>query len=125
MVKSCLRLNNSLINIFNLALNQIEITRSNLFIGTEKRPTTLVEELQTQLSHGSSRNQDHHPLKLPALPLRRRLRPKNSLLLTSVLNPTHFTLMPTSPTPTLRIRSNLSILMMQTVLLNMEPQPQD
>merc|ERR1719453_2924264 len=33
---------------------------------TEKRPTTLVEELQTPLSHGSSRNQDHHPLKLLA-----------------------------------------------------------
>jgi len=92
---------------------------------TEKRLTTLEEEPQTLSSHGSSRNQDQHPPKLPALPLRKRLRPTNSSLLTLVPNLMLSTPMPMSLMPTQRIKLLSSTLMMPLVLLNMEVLPQE
>jgi len=91
----------------------------------EKRLTILVEEHQTLLSNGSSRNQDHHLPKLPVPPLRKRLRVTNSLLLTSVLNLNLSTRMPMLPMLTLRTRSHSFIPMMLHALLNTVPLPQD
>merc|ERR1711990_432232 len=89
---------------------------------TEKRLTTQVEELQTPLSHGFSRNQDHHPLLLPVLPLRKKLKATSSLLLTSVQKIMISTLVLMSDTPTLKTRLPSCTLMMETVPLNMDPQ---
>lgn len=92
---------------------------------TEKRLTTLEEEPQTLLSHGFSRSQDHHPPKLPVLPSRKRLKPTNSLSLTSVPNLMLSTLMLMLLMLTLRTRSHSFILMMPLVPLNTEPHPQE
>ena len=71
----------------------------------ESTPTTKVEELPMLLFLGFLRRPDHHLLRLPAMPSKRRLPLTNSLLLSSVLTPMMlFTTRLTLNFPTLRRR---------------------